>query len=93
MKQQIEANLLNNKRNFLNDVHYEFVWVFCNGITEESIEKNHFRNFFKTMFISNDTKSIVSDNAKKLFNGGKKDARNRVRPKRRWILIEQLQLL
>ena len=93
MKQLNERNLLNYKRNLLNEVHYEYVWVFSNGISEQSVGKKMLRNFFRSMFFSRDTKSVVSDNAKKLLYGEKSDARNPVRPKRRWILIEQLQSL
>jgi hypothetical protein len=93
MKKTEENSLLNYKRNLLNEVHYEYVWIYCNGITECSVEKKLLKDFFRSMFFSNDTKSEVSDNARNLFFGGRKGARNPVRPKRRWVLLEQLQAL
>jgi len=74
----------------LDNASFDYTWVFSNGVADELSENSRFKQYLKRIFLSNDSNIHRLKPGNKLYNDlpGKF-----IKPKRKWILFEQLQIL
>ncbi len=77
-------------RSKLDSARFEYSWIFCNGEPEEQSANSGFKQYLKRIFLSGNTRIPIPGSGNKFYNNM---AANYIKPKRKWILFESLQML
>jgi hypothetical protein len=90
MKKSYKFISVNEMRQKLDNARFEYTWVFSNGVSDEQPGNDGFKRYLKRVYLSNDYHSHIFSSGNKFYSNL---AGNNIKPKRKWILFEQLQLL